>query len=183
MPARDGKLADWFREWREPLVRFLSLRRLGTPADVDDIAQEVFLRLLRYERSELIDHPQAYLYKMAANVSAEWATRSHRRQPHHSEWLDQLVDHAEPEQELEREASEAELRRAIEYLPARPREILRLHFSEGLTYDEIADRMAVTRRIVKRDFVAAYAKLRGMLVEGQFSGASPRAGLEPESGQ
>jgi DNA-directed RNA polymerase specialized sigma24 family protein len=80
-----SKLGNWFREWRLPLRRFLARQRAGCAADIDDIAQEVFLRLLRYDRSELIDYPQAYLFKIASNVSAEWAMRSSRRMPHHSE--------------------------------------------------------------------------------------------------
>jgi hypothetical protein len=30
---------------------------------------------MRYDRAELIERPQAYLYKMASNVAAEWAIR------------------------------------------------------------------------------------------------------------
>jgi hypothetical protein len=42
------RLSDWFRQWQLPLRRFL-LRRAGVPAaDVEDIGQEVFLRLMRY---------------------------------------------------------------------------------------------------------------------------------------
>ncbi len=48
-------------------------------ADLDDVAQEVFLRLLRYETAEVVQHPQAYIFKMAANVTAEWAIRSRHR--------------------------------------------------------------------------------------------------------
>jgi DNA-directed RNA polymerase specialized sigma24 family protein len=83
-PSRVG---NWFRDWQRPLRRFLARQRAGCAADIDDIAQEVFLRVLRYDRSELIDYPQAYLFKIASNVSAEWAMRSSRRMPHHSEWL------------------------------------------------------------------------------------------------
>ena len=51
-------------------------------ADVNEVAQEVFLRLLRYDKGELIDYPQAYLSKMAANVVNEWAIRASRRVGH-----------------------------------------------------------------------------------------------------
>src|SRR6202050_5981982 len=84
-------------------------RRAGSPADIDDIAQEVFLRLLRYDRSELIDYPQAYLFKIASNVSAEWAMRSSCRMPHHSEWLTELVDTLSPEVEIERDMVDGQL--------------------------------------------------------------------------
>src|SRR5437763_1721302 len=124
-------VGQWFRQWRAPLRRYLSRKGSGSAADIDDIAQEVFLRLLRYERAELIEHPQAYLFQVASNVSAEWAVRSSRRLPHHSEWLEDLVDTLSVESELERESVNERLRRALETLPERAREILRLHFAEG----------------------------------------------------
>jgi RNA polymerase sigma-70 factor (ECF subfamily) len=154
------RLGDWFRDWQLPLRRFLARRRMGSVADIDDIAQEVFLRVLRYDRADLVEHPQAYLFKIASNVSAEWALRSSRRLPHDSAWLDELVDVLSPETELERAADGEELHRAIESLPARAREILRLHFGEGLTHPEIAHSLGVTRKIVKRDMARAYAALR-----------------------
>ncbi len=161
------RLTDWFRQWRIPLRRFLSLRRSHGSADLDDIAQEVFLRMLRYDRAELVANPQAYLFKIAANVSAEWSTRASRRQPHSEDWLAALADESNPETELEREAMDHDLKRAIEALPSRAREILRLHYSEGLTYEVIAKRLATTHRIVKRDLIRAYADLRDSLASDQ----------------
>ncbi len=88
------RLADWFRQWRSPLRKFL-LRRGSVPAsDLDDIAQEVFLRLMRYDRTELIEHPQAYLFKMATNVVAEWAIRGRHMRAHEPKWLAELAERA-----------------------------------------------------------------------------------------
>lgn len=178
MTGAQNRLADWFHEWHQPLRRFLFRRRAGSAADIEDIAQEVFLRLLRYDRSDLIDHPQAYLYKIAANVAAEWATRSSRSMPHSAEWLVDLVDAIDPETEMEHQAAEAELRRAIEVLPHRSREIVRLHFGEGLTYEEIAAHLALTRRIVKRDLARAYASMRAALDPELGPPAAPRLRVE-----
>ncbi len=161
--SSQNRLTDWFRQWRTPLRRFLSLRHSKSAADLDDIAQEVFLRMLRYDRSELVVNPQAYLFKIAANVSAEWSTRASQRQPHSDEWLAALADEGDPETEFEREAQEHDLKRAIQSLPPRAREILLLHYGEGLTHEMIAKRLSVTRRIVKRDLISAYADLRDSL--------------------
>jgi len=160
MHSGAGRLADWFREWQLPLRRFLVRRRAGSTADIDDIAQEVFLRLLRYDRAELIDYPQAYLFKIAANVSADWSMRASRRMLHQSEWLAELVDTLTPERELEREGFDEQLRLALDALPPRWREMLHLHFGGGSTYDEVARRLGVTRKMVKRDLAKAYASLR-----------------------
>ncbi|MGC4030039.1 MAG: sigma-70 family RNA polymerase sigma factor [Steroidobacteraceae bacterium] len=158
------RLVEWFREWRGSLRRFLLLRRGVAAADIDDIAQEVFLRLLRYDRTELIERPQAYLYRIAANVSAEWAARSSRRHPHRAEWLEELIDPADPHAEVEHAAADRDLHDALAALPSRAREILRLLHQESLTYEQIAARLQITRRIVKRDVVRAYAELRHTVV-------------------
>jgi RNA polymerase sigma factor (sigma-70 family) len=170
--SRPNKVGEWFRDWQQPLRRFLTRRRVGSAADIDDIAQEVFLRLLRYDRAELIDYPQAYLFKIASNVSAEWAMRSNRRMPHQSEWLTELVDALSPEVEVEREALDQQLRIAVQALPPRAREILRLHFGSGIQHEEIARRLGVTRKIVKRDMARAYASLRVSLDERVSGNAS-----------
>src|ERR1700744_3279532 len=84
-------LSAWFRRWRSPLRKFLAGRGAVRVADLDDVAQEVFLRLLRYESAEVVQHPQAYIFKMAANVAAEWAIRSRHRLAHEPRWLSTLV--------------------------------------------------------------------------------------------
>lgn len=175
-----GQLGDWFRDWQLPLRRFLTRRRAGTSADIDDIAQEVFLRLIQYDRAELVDHPKTYLFKIAANISADWAVRSSRRLPHDAAWLTELVDALSPDAELEREDTGEQIRLAVETLPARAREILRLHFGEGMNHQEIAAALGVTRKIVKRDVARAYAALRTTLdFDLLGKAAPPRAGTGP----
>ena len=170
------RLVDWFREWRTSLRRFLLARPGASAADIDDIAQEVFLRLLRYDRTDLVQHPQAYVFKVAANVSSEWARRASRAQPHSADWLEELVDPATPLGAAERESNEVLIRGALSSLPARTREILRLLHEDGLEYEQIAERLGLTRRIVKRVVVESYARLRQSLPPGtarSSSGGTP----------
>ena len=161
--GQSGCLASWFREWQQPLRRFLVRRRVGPAADVDDIAQEVFLRLLRYDRADLVKQPLAYLFTIASNVAAEWAMRANRRMPHDSTWLDELVDPLSPECVHEEHASGESVREALQRLPPRARHIMLLHFHEEMTQPEIARALGVSRKIVKRDTARAYADLRSRL--------------------
>jgi RNA polymerase sigma factor (sigma-70 family) len=169
------RLADWFSRWRVPLRRFLSTRAAIPRADVDDVAQEVFLRLMRYDRAEVVEHPQAYLFRMASNVASEWAIRSRLRHPHDSEWLTDLLSDDRPDEEHARRAAEQEIRAAIERLPVRQRQIVKLRFGEGLDQAAIAARLGLTERMVKRDLANCYATLRleldetllGVMVHGR----------------
>ncbi len=132
-------------------------------ADLDDVAQEVLLRLLRYESAEVVQHPQAYIFKMAANVAAEWAIRSRHRFAHDPRWVNGLVTPSNVEEALDGELVQRELKRAIGTLTARERSIVKLHFEEGLSKPEIALRLKLSPRVVRRDFESSYRKLRSEL--------------------
>jgi RNA polymerase sigma-70 factor (ECF subfamily) len=156
----EGRLAGWFRRWRVPLRRFLKARGAVPAADLDDAAQEVFLRLMRYDRADIIEYPQAYLYKVASNVASEWAIRARNTHPHDSKWLDVLLAADQPEHTVSRDEMQDEVRRAIERLRPRQREVLKLHYSEGLGHAEIAERLGTTQRSVKRILIKSYHTLR-----------------------
>ncbi len=154
------RLTDWFRQWRAPLRKFLQGHGAVHGADVNDVAQEVFLRLLRYDRAELIEFPQAYLFKMAANVANEWAIRARSRRPHDSRWLTDLLAEDSPEHDASRAEARAEVDRALSTLTARQRAVLALQFGEGINRTQIAARLGTSERVVKRDLMKSYEKLR-----------------------
>lgn len=162
VPAHNS-LTEWFRRWRSPLRKFLAGRGAVRVADLDDIAQEVFLRLLRYESAEVVRHPQAYIFKMAANVAAEWAIRSRHRLAHEPRWLSTLVAQDTVEETFDTQVVQREIKRAVATLTARERAIVRLHFEEGLSKAEIALRLGLSGRVVQRDFETSYPKLRRAL--------------------
>ena len=47
-------------------------------SEVQDLAQEVFLRLLRVSNPDLVRHPRAYMLRVAINVLQEWRRRDDR---------------------------------------------------------------------------------------------------------
>jgi RNA polymerase sigma-70 factor (ECF subfamily) len=158
--ASKHRLADWFLQWRGPIRKFLKHRGAVKSADLDDVAQEVFLRLMRYDRAELVQHPQAYLLKMAANVAAEWAIRARIVRPHDSKWLVGLTVDGEPETEAAQCELQDAVERALASLPPREREILKLQFFSGLSRAETAAQLGATERSVKRSLVKSYERLR-----------------------
>lgn len=157
------RLSDWFRQWRRPLLKFLAARSAVPAADLDDVAQEVFLRLIRYSRAELVEHPQAYLFKIASNVAAERALRIRHSRPHEPRWLEALPADDRPQDTVARAAAQAEIERALATLSPREREVLKQQFFEGLGHAEIAERLGTSRRNVKRIVIKSYRKLRDEL--------------------
>jgi RNA polymerase sigma-70 factor (ECF subfamily) len=163
--SRDGRLIEWFGKWRKPIRSWLRNRASVPPGDIDDLAQEVFLRLLRYSDDVAVDNPQGYLFRIAANVANEWRERSRVRKPHDDSWLDELQIEAgdEPENAFAKTRANEYVQAAVDRLPPRQREVLLLHVNEGLTYKQIAQQRGLTYRIVLRDLTRAYSTLRMQL--------------------
>lgn len=144
---------------------WLSRRAAVPAAELDDLAQEVFLRLLRYSEKTAVENPLGYLLRIAGNVASEWRERARVSKPHEQGWLDELL--IEPDQEPQNSVSQARsdesVQAAVDRLPRRQRDVLLLRVNEGLTYKQIADRLGLTPRVVLRDLTRAYSQLRMQL--------------------
>src|ERR1700736_2602298 len=74
-PSLVGRL---FAEHRAALQSFF-LRRIRTMADAADLAQEVYIRMLRISNQEAIRNPVHYLYTVANNLVKEHAALDRRQ--------------------------------------------------------------------------------------------------------
>lgn len=163
--SRNERLTQWFEVWQGAMKRWLSSRSSIQAADLDDVAQEVFLRLLRYSNDAVVEYPQSYLFRIATNVVNEWRERARNSLPHDDVWLAdlQIEPEAEPESSVEHDLVGKCVRKAVSLLPPRQREVLLLHIREDLTYKQIAVKLKLTPRVVRRDIARAYADLRAEL--------------------
>lgn len=152
-------VGDWYDRWHSLVVRLLS-NKMSDRAEVQDLAQEVFLRLLRVDTIDLVKNPRAYLYRVAVNVAGEWRLRARQRKPHTSEELDELVSVEDLERTLEQRQTGDAVRRALGELPATWSEVLVLHCRDDMSYEQIADHLGITRRMVKRYVAKGYAEMR-----------------------
>lgn len=154
-----------FGRWGKPIRSWFGSRDASPKGDVDDLAQEVFHRLLRYGDDIAAENPQGYLFRIAANVANEWRDRSRPRPTNDRSWLDQLQ--IDPFEQSDSAAFQARVNKhmqgAVNTLPKRQRDVLLLHVNEGLTYKQIADRLGITYRIVLQDLTCAYGTLRMQL--------------------
>jgi len=146
------------------LRRYLA-RRLGRTQEVDDLAQEVYARLLRVEDSKQIEKPLAFVFGVAAHVLADH--RLANRRHHHVSFDSELAEDAgaahatPPEEELaERISLQQQLDRAIAELPPLHQAILVACKRDGHSSEEVADRLGLSVHTVNTYLAAARAQLR-----------------------
>src|SRR5215472_18808090 len=82
------------------LHRFLA-RRMHRPQEIEDLAQEVYLRLLKIDTGEFVRNPRAYILQTAAYVANDFVKKDKKDKQHvvtDSEVLDQVSESpSEPE--------------------------------------------------------------------------------------
>ncbi len=154
-----------------PLLKFF-LARLPNPTDAPDLVQEVYLRLLRLDRPDLIRAPEAYLFTVASNIAREQALRRSNRPPHVAledtpvEQQPADVDTfttATPEDAALQEDRMRRLEAVLAQLSPKARLALVLHRRDGRTYNEIAVQLGVSRNMVKKYLSQALAHCRNAL--------------------
>jgi RNA polymerase sigma-70 factor (ECF subfamily) len=135
------------------LRRYLAAR-LRNAADVSDLAQEVFLRLMRVPRHDSIRNPEAYVMTVAAHVLHQHSLRS-ATVPQALSPADALVDlqaaiETDPVAQIDAQQRLQSLDRALERLAPNVRATFVLHRRDGMTLEEIAVRLGVSRPMVKK---------------------------------
>ncbi len=157
-------LARWAQEYAEDLRRFLAKRRV-VESDIKDVCQEVFLRLLRFERAEVVKNPAAYLFRVASNVAHDFKLRRPDWASLEEDGVDIPESEPNPEERAEITYRHQRLYQALESLPPLPRAALILQAQEDLTYEAIAAKLGTTRRAVKRAVARGHELMRAALAK------------------
>jgi RNA polymerase sigma factor (sigma-70 family) len=155
-------LVGWRDRWNRSLMQFLN-RRVPTAVDVEDLAQETYLRLLRARDLSDVRNPQAYLLRVASHVVLEWRNNLARVELVSSADEDLVADETLPEFELDARLSQERLDEALAEMSPLMRAVLLLRLRDERSNQEIAQELALTPRQVRRYLAKGYERLHGAL--------------------
>ena len=145
------------------LVFSTALRFTGVRQQAEDAAQQVFLKIWE-KRTELpaVKQIEPYLFTAAKREMFQ----HFRRQAHQRDYVLHVLEvfsearGADPESLLISQEQVEGLQSVIDALPARQREAFRLSREEELTYQEIAQRMGISKETVREYIALALKTLR-----------------------
>ena len=168
-----GLARSVYEQYHNELHRFLMRRSSGGAQAARDLAQEVYLRLLRVEEPELLRNPQGYMYRVASHVIYEYLLKGEQEPlTFNSDKVEQLdANPIElPEDELDAQLSaHKQLRLMLDQLPPTHRAIFILSKRDGFSYKEVAEKLNLSNHTIKKYLFQALAQLRAMRAQ-QFSG-------------
>jgi RNA polymerase sigma-70 factor, ECF subfamily len=172
LASPEHEQVDYDRLYREHHAAILRLCRLllSDAAEAEEVAQDVFLKAVRYWRAK--GAPQVWrkwLQRVAVNGCRDrWRSAWWRwRKTQTSEFDESIFPSqlANPEQQAIQRQQIEHIWRRFDTLPGRQREIFVLRHLEGWTPDEIAEALGTSTASVKMHLFRAVHKLRGAIGE------------------
>ena len=155
-PRRTG-----FFEHYEELIRTWT-RRLRNRQEAEDLAHDTFVRVLE-AKSVQVEQPRAYLHQTARNIAVDAYRREDRREAMELGALDQTPASGDPEHFMHAIQLADSIEQALAELPLNCRKIFIWQKVEGLTQQEIAERLGLSKNMVEKYMIRTLRHLRDRL--------------------
>lgn len=156
------------------LVWNITRRYVQPDSEAEDVVQEAFTEL--WQKADRFDRSRAsaatFIGLIARRRSIDWLRRKGRRPQAEPlpEDFDQKLTAADPHR---RSVDSENLHAALRQLPNEIRDLFNLHFADGLTHHEIADRTGLPLGTVKTRLRRGLIEMRALMRADQPTPASP----------
>ncbi|MFT5277287.1 MAG: RNA polymerase sigma factor (sigma-70 family) [Granulosicoccus sp.] len=149
--SRFGILTE-FKNSQLSLRNFIS-RYVVSPHDIDDVSQETFLRAYKAEQEKEIEHPKAFLFRIAKNLMLSEFSRKAKKITSYIEDYDNSEDFlnsANLEQDILAQQKLGIYCEAVASLPPQCRRVVVMKKVYGMKNKEIASRLELSVSTVEK---------------------------------
>lgn len=165
-PDNKDFILDIFRKYQKGLYRFV-FSKIKCNETASEITQESFLRMIKMDKPETLDYPQAYLFKVANNLVIDKRRRENLRVINTDIEID-VENHesqdASPEEQLGYKQSCREFIKVFEALSLRPKQVFYLRRFEHLKVSQTADKLGISPRMVHKHMTKALVRMKTTLI-------------------
>lgn len=156
--AADAPLLDqWSRQHRRALERYVA-KRAPRHLDVEDVVQEVFVRVARRSDLAAIEYPERYLYLTAGSVIADRLRKRAAQLGEHHVAFDETQhgeDARSPERVLLGKDALERMVAALGELKERTRTVFVLYHFEAMPHADIARALGMSVSTVEKQMAKA----------------------------
>ncbi len=174
-PALPGVQTDLverlYEQHRDDLCKNLQKTFGSGPPEPEDVVQSAFARFFALENPERIESPRGFLWRTAYNIVLDYKRHAAIAQRHQqglqADGYAFSVDELTAEHVLSSRQQVEIIRRVLDDLPARQRELVILNRVKNIPYAEVARQTGIPVTTVKRMVASALVLLDEALEEAE----------------
>jgi RNA polymerase sigma-70 factor (ECF subfamily) len=158
--------ADLFKK-HEYRLHTLVLKLTRSDQYTRDVIQEVFLKLWEHRyQIQSIHNIEAWLYRLTENKVIDFLRKAAAdSRLKEAVWKNQPEQLNETEENVTAREYHQIIQKAVDQLPPQRKLIYQLNREKGLNYQEIADRLAISKHTVKNQLSTALQSIRLFLLK------------------
>jgi RNA polymerase sigma-70 factor (ECF subfamily) len=183
----DESLANWFSREILPLendlLRYL-LRAWPRRTDVEDLRQEIYLRVYQGARENRPQSPRGFLFKTAHHLLIDRVRHERIVSIEATGGIDELnvlVDEISPEQRVGARQELKRLARAFDTLPPRCREVIWMRRVLDISQKEVAKQLGVQEKAIEKQVARGVRLLAEQMLSSELIAARPNNQQEQDS--
>lgn len=145
-----------------PSLTYFAGSIAGNEAEAEEIVADVFIKIWQQRQQTTAPNDvRYYLFKAVKNTALNYLKRNGRRLTHHNEWQIQVskVAPQNPQDLMISKERLHEINAAIRSLPPRCRQVFILVKEEGLTYEQVATLLDLSKATVNVQMTLALKKI------------------------
>jgi len=165
------------------IKRFLA-RFFSNQQDIEDVAQEAYLRAYVAEQQKDIEQPKAYLFRIAKNLALTKLTRKSKKITDYLEECGSsvVIEYgAAADSEVEALESLGLYCEAVAALPEKCRQVFLLRKVHGLAHKEIAERMSLSVSSVEKYLLRGILECKAFVDEQEGRVQNPSVLMSAKS--
>lgn len=159
---------SYYDAYYEQLCRFLNLYTQDV-AVIEDVVQDVFLRLWENKDCIEITYIKTYLFRAAKNKILNYFRDEENKHYLLEKWFNQQLEEKKHRECFDLDILTKTLNKAINQLPERCKEIFLLSRRDELSYKQIAERLGISIKTVETQISIALKRIREILSSSAFA--------------
>ncbi|MBS1662867.1 MAG: RNA polymerase sigma-70 factor [Bacteroidetes bacterium] len=160
----EAAFGELFRRYDRRIYPFV-LKMIKSEVLAEEITQEIFIKIWKTrERLPSIDQPEAYIFTIAARHTLDQI----KKKLNENRMLQRLSTtlypvHNDPEEMLLFKDKEALVQQAVDQLTPQQKAVYTLSRQQGLSYEEIGQKLGISPNTVRNHLVKALQSMRDWL--------------------
>lgn len=171
-PSTDPRIRQLSETYLKDLTEGIRDRFGNGPPDPEDVAQEAFSRVLEMDNTASIRNLKGYLWRTARNLIFDAGKASRARERYDFE-VEEIFfplrgDNCSPENVISAKEQLSAINTVLRNMPEKQRRAIVLYRIEGMTLEEVARRLRISRTSVSNHIAKAHAQINALFVDDTF---------------